>query len=406
MRRSQPSIRGLTAAGAALLLSLGGTARAGLLDLLGGERETVGPFEISAHESSHWVGAWETRVQTTHYSIRHRGRMVSLTTPASTGGDAAHPERRFNAVVSFPSAQPALLVNAGYPYAASHFHLLRDDGGKLRVDYVGPVSSDIGNSAEDWAPPQWLEQQPRAVDPAPALFGRIHLEGGRWLIAGLFALLDTHTLSVHRLPFPPQRAYGSRILLRSPDGLSFVRLATGGDYPVKAHLIVFSLNSAQSYSLPIDAQRMRHSQLDDLYNPQWLDHHFEWRRDATHGDRLTERAAFTRLPLAGRIEGGPTGTEYHLENVDPAMETHFLRYVEQQFGGRRITHDDPAAIGDDGQRPLEHWRYIVVGETTIAMVYIGYSGELHVWRQRGPDTAIIDTVAAPFDAAVRAGKFD
>ena len=70
------SLRKAAAAGAVLLISMGGAAKAGLLGLFGGDggdTQAVGPFEITTHRSAHWVGAWETRAHTVRYSIRYRG---------------------------------------------------------------------------------------------------------------------------------------------------------------------------------------------------------------------------------------------------------------------------------------------------------------------------------------------
>lgn len=383
-------LRAAAIAGTTLLISAAGTARAALPGL-GGPKETIGPFELTEHESSHWVGAWETKTKTLTYSIRYRGEKVRI-------GE----ETRFNCVVSFPSATPALLVNAGYPYGKSRYHLLREEAGVLRIDDVGPVA--IPGDTEDWAPVEWLDQQPSAQreERPSAILGRKRMSGGRYLVAGLYAVLDTQTLAIHRLPVPPEHPYWSQIVARSPDGRSIVRVAPGGEPPIAAYLVVQEFAAGHSYALPIDTRRMRYAAFDEVLQAQWIDHHFEWKSRKGSAPRLVERTSFRPLPIRGSLSPANDGDEYVIEGAAEQFGERFLRFVEQRFGGRRLKPGDPQAARLDGGETNDEWLYVAIGDNTLAIQSV--DGRFAVWKHRGPDAGLVARVSAAFEKELNRGS--
>lgn len=376
-------LRAAALAGTALLAGVGGVARAGLLG--GGPKESIGPFELTPHESSHWVGVWETKVKTVTWSIRFRGEAVRI------GG-----ETRFNTVVSFPTATPALLVNAGYPYDKSRYHLLRDEGGKLRIEDVGPVQ--VPGDGGNWAPVEWLDDQPTQEWTNGPILGRLPMSGGRYLIAGLYAILDTQTLAIHRLPMPPEHPYTQKIVARSPDGRSFVRMSHGGEPPVAGYLVVQEFAAGHSYALPVDSHRMRYTSFNDISKPEWIAHHFEWKTKAGTAARLVERASFKPLPFRGEFGSGPGGEDYSIEDVGAEFGQRFIRFLEQRYKGRRVKATDPEAARPDGGPPVEYWYYVAIGDTTLAIQSV--DERFAVWRLRGPDEGLVRKVCEAFEKEV------
>lgn len=285
---SHPSIagRGAVLMGvAALLLGAAQSARAGVAGALGlgASDDRVGPFEINLHHGSHWVGHWESKTHTVRYSIRHRGKRVEL--PAAPGpmGEDRGTERRFDLLLAIDGSRPALIVGTGGMQYAHNLWLLFDQAGELRSERMGPERGDVPGTIE------WLDGTPIELTPAKERVKAPRLSGGRWLLPGRYAVLDTQALAIHRLAEPTVPVYGTGVLWRSPDDGCFVRDGGGGTEPLD-YLVVFDIVRGTSEALPLDPQRMPHGR-EEFTSLPWLQRHFEWVARKDGGFRLVARAA-------------------------------------------------------------------------------------------------------------------
>lgn len=357
--------------------------------------ERVGPFEVVTHTLGYVAGYNEGRLRratTEEYSVRHRGAPLAVTGPASNFGDSTAAYDRVNAVVTFPAAEPALVVNVGDPNNRSAFVLLRERGGRVAVT---PLGEGSGGVAAEWAdrPPGDTE---RTRDVA---VHRARLAGGRWLLLGDAAVLDTRTLTAHRLAAPPQSATlhpFARPLGVAPDGGSLVRLGAGTQPDSLGHdpplLLVFPFDGGAPDLLPVDRRTMRYGTWEDI-DPAWVAHHFAWTRGADGRDHLVRRPTFVPLPHQGRLLGDAGTPSYQIPSARPALLPAFVAFLEREFGAERLG----AAAGGAPSSVRIRGR--------VVNVAYGDDG-VSAWADFGTDGALTAEIARHFDAALRTGAYD
>ena len=351
--------------------------------------EPVGPFEIVTHTTRYLYGWNEGKIRegtTEHYSVRYRGEPVRFTGKAGMFGDDSLAYERMNAIVTFPAREPVVLVNVGDPNNSSFFYLLREQNGGFEPEYV---ADSHGSISVDW------------LDPGPAGAGtvreislhRARLEGGRYLLVGQYAVLDTETLTTHRFEYHKGASINQfkPALELSPDRTSFVRFGYAEDNsPI---LVVFDFVAPASYALPIDRRRMRFTLWEEM-DLAWLHHHFEWRREPGAHDRLVERA-FTPLPYRGYRRQDPYGDpyrEYNLNGVSPEMRDTLIGFIVRAFDGER----QPDSPGGSAS--------VRIGGKLVHIT--AHDDELGVWMDRGQDATLVDQIADRFDAELATGKHD
>jgi hypothetical protein len=245
--------------------------------------ETVGPFEVGTAVSGFYRShGTEAFAASSRFRISHGGSPI-----------AGLEDVRAAAVVGGPT--PSLLVEAVDETGSGSCRLVTGEGGRPRVDPVGPGGIALRNAAP-------VTSDASAFKRAKALtLAAGWLDTETFRAPGLYLLDDVVFDSAARTTRTV--ASDSSFSLHagvpplgvSPDGRSMVRFGyteSSTDHPA---LVVASLDGGPVYALPIDRARMRYPSGDEL-DPDWVLHHFEWRRVSGEADRLVERAAFTPLP--------------------------------------------------------------------------------------------------------------
>lgn len=354
--------------------------------------EVFGPFEVVTHTYRFMTGWNEGRLGTgtgENYSLRHRGKPFAFEGKAGMWGDQTFRYEVFNSAVTFPSPEPAVLLNVGDPNNTNFYYLVREEGGKAAAQYLGQSSGGV--SAE------WLDPPPGAVPEEKDVgLHRGRLEGGRWLLLGEHTVLDTRTLRGHALV--PAKGFSVNqfkpAIAMSPDGGNFVRFGYSMESSSAPMLAVYEIESGASYTLPVDPARMRYNDWPEI-DAAWLDHHFEWRKAEGGRLRLAERAGFTPLPYRGSLKLDPLDgyREYNLQPVRPEMRDRVIAFLEREYG---------AKLQPRGQ--YETSDTFLVGERKIYVMQNG--GALGVWMDRGTDTRLVEDFAKRFDAVLATGELD
>src|SRR5262245_8996616 len=104
------------------------------------EREALGPFELVTHTHRYLTGynEGELRLATTEsYSLRHAGKPFTFVGRAGMDGETTATYTRVNALVTFPSPEPVVVVNVGDPNNTSFYYLVRERGGDAVAEYLG-----------------------------------------------------------------------------------------------------------------------------------------------------------------------------------------------------------------------------------------------------------------------------
>jgi len=375
---------------AAAVLAIGAAALYGWSKKVPDKIEVVGPFEVVTHTSRYATG-WNTgdlgTATTEHYSLRFRGKSFAFEGQAGMWGDETKRYKAFNSIITFPTAEPAVVVNVGDPINANFFYLVREEGGKAVAQYLGKSSGGV--SAE------WLD--PPADDVLEVKNIALHrgdLEGGRWLLLGENTVLDTRSLKNY--PIQPAEDFSPNnfkpILAVSPDNRSFVRYGYShheSDYPM---LGVFEIESGSSYLLPIHKAWMRYNDWVEI-DSAWLDHHFEWKKAEDGHYRLMERAGFKPLPYTGRLTNHHGHREYKLQPVKPEMRDRFIAFLESEYGAR-IQPRTPHSTSDE----------FLVGQKKISVMLSENS--LGIWMDVRTDNQFVEEIARKFDGVLATRTLD
>ena len=354
------------------------------------EVERLGPFELITHTHRYLTGynegdlRWAT---TESYSLRYDGEPFEFDGKAGMEGEASTRYSGVNALITFPSAEPAVIVNVGDPNNTSFFYLVRERGGGAVAEYLG---QGRGGVSAEWldTPP---EESPAVTDIA---VHRGRRSGGRFLLLGQSAVVDVASLKA----YPVSPAYGAWVnpfkppMGLSPDRASFVRWGSAsGDAEL---LVVFDFVSDASYTIPIDRKRMRYNGWEEV-DRAWLDHHFEWRPVPGGHERLVVRDGFVPLPYRGELhadEYDPTYLEYELVRVSPEMEAELVGFLEQQLGAHSEGRDAGGTLT------------LRIGSHAVRV--LRDDDEVSVFEDRGGDPSAVRDVARRFDAALATGAYD
>lgn len=341
--------------------------------------ETIGPFELVTHSTGR-----RGRPSMEWFSVRHRGQPFVLRGKAGMYRDREADYDTFNSAITFPSTEPAIVVNAGDPINGGSFYLLRERNGAVDAQFVGP--SHGGVSAELLG----LPAKPRQVPvPRNVTTRRARLEGGRWVLLGDYCVLDTQTLTGY--PFAEAKDgslnQSAAPLAMSPDQRSVVRIGTES-YPKDGmRLLVFDFVASSSYVLPIDQVLMRVSRWEDI-DRAWLDHYFEWQHEDGRADRLVQRTGVTPLPYKGRLTVNPSDgyREYRVAPVSPAMRDVLVAFVKREFQAAAV----PPEGGPDAPVLLKSGELVV----TVSR----HDDEVVVYMSRDQGgTKLVAEIARRFD---------
>jgi hypothetical protein len=355
-------------------------------------REPSGGFEIVTHTLRYTTGWNEGDIRTAtteNYSLRYRGKPFTFEGRAGMFGDTTAVYETLNAVLTFPTTEPAFVVNVGDPNNTSFFYLIREANGKPVAEYLAESS---GGVSADWLdPPAGGSTAARDI-----AVHRARLEGGRWLLLGQFCVLDVQTLKAYA--FEPQpgtslNEFKSAIAM-SPDRKSFVRFGYGespGNVPL---LVVFDFVAGSSYTLPIRRTLMRYNDWEEI-DAAWLDHYFEWRRADGADDQLVQRADAKPLPYHGSLSVDPNDGyhEYDLVPARVALRDTLVAFLQRELGGERLP-SAPDASADS----------LRIGGRVVYVMFT--DGKVAVWMSRDVDSRLVAEIAQRFDAALQSGVYD
>jgi hypothetical protein len=357
--------------------------------------EPLGPFGLVTHRTRFRYGWNEgmSRMGTDeHYSLRYKGEPFSFIGKAGMPGSDTARYQYLNSLITFPSPEPAVVVNVGDPNNASFYYLVREVNGTAVAEHIGDGSGEVSAS--------WLDpQSDNTAGVADIALHRGRMKGGRFLLLGRYTVLDTRDLSVHHLA-PHDGAFENQFkppLAMSPDQTSFVRWGSGDSPENQPILIVFDFVAGTSYVLPVDRSTMRYNDWEEI-DREWLDHYFEWRMGTEGHDHLVARSGVTPLPYRGQLSGSPDDSyrEYRLLPVNSAMKDTLAAFIEREMGGVR-------------QPPAPQFgESVIVFKLGEKIVFVSsHEDYASVYSDRDTDSgrAIVD-IARRFDEELKTRKHD
>jgi hypothetical protein len=354
--------------------------------------ETVGSFEIVTHSRRNKSGEGTTE----HFSVRWKGEELTFTGTQGMFGHGPRTYRAANAVVTFPTPQPAFVVNVGDPLTGTFFFLVREVGGRAKAEPLGPDELIFA----DWIDP------PRGdtVTVREYPMRRTHLAGGTLLLLGRWIVLDTRTLRSYGL-----RPHGGAQPISvvppgtlSPDRRSFARPASGPDRAPL--LLVHTYAAGVSYTLPIDRRVMRFTDLGEI-DRGWLDHHFQWRSVDGGPERLVPREGVAPLPYHVRRYLKDDTPSFEILPVKPEMKDTLIAFLQREMDAVVLFRDEPRAPGERSDASLR------IEEEVVFVRFLspwsaGGDPRVVVLAQTGAAPDLVTRIADRFDAELRTGRHD
>jgi hypothetical protein len=342
--------------------------------------ETIGPFEVDTVGRYFYNTNESDRlaVEAT-FRVRYKGQPVPDVNSVAT-------------IALVGASKPILFVTLSEPGDESPCVLLGDEGGSPRVQRVEGCGASV--RARLLTSDQKRFVAARDYTPLPGWIDRISFaEPGLFQLDA--AVLDTRTLATAKFLFPEESGPNTSIqpLGLSPDERSFIWLARGSDE--EPRLGVTEWRASRSYVLPIDRSRMRYNTEEGL-DPDWVSHHFEWKRQSDGLDALIERANFVPLPFRGDLTLGKA-RGYHSYTLRPGAEA--LRDAVVDMLTRSL-NGEPVS-GESG----EYQRRVRVRGQEVAIAVIGTPSYVYVSMGSG-DPQIMSAVAASVDAELATRRYD
>ena len=344
--------------------------------------ESIGPFEVDTVADYFYSVSDSSRLAANAtFRVRYRGQPL-----------AQLPESKFVSTVA--GSRPALFVVAIDAHDGAPCTLIADQDGAAQIQTITgcgtPVDVNMltSNQAHFTAA--------RSHSPLDGWIDRLSFAR-----PGLFqldaAIVDTRDLTLRQFVFPESARPDAGVppLDLSPDERSFVWLAQG--YDERPRLGVTNWYTGESYLIPIDRARMRFNTASTL-DPDWIRHHFQWKRGAEGTDVLAERANFTVLPYKGHLELGKPG-EYQAYTLRPGGEglrTAIVDLLVREPGGERIAGE-----------PDPFQQRVRLGGKTFSVWIVGSPSSVSVSMDAPQgEPQIMSAVGAKLDAALASGKYD
>jgi hypothetical protein len=321
--------------------------------------------------------------------LRYRSRPFAFAGKAPVHGDEARWYDTPTAVITFPSPEPALVVVVGEPPDAGFYYLVRERDGEAVIRFLGPTCGGV--SAD------WLDAPIGAARLERDLYCyRGRLAGGRRLLLGNLAVLDTRSLESFALRMPEGLALDNLKppIALSPDAGSFVRLAFSPD-PVRApHLAVFEIGSGAVSAVPVDRSRMRYHDTQGI-DVTWLDHHFVWATAPDGRLVLAERPNFTPFPYQGTLSPRtPEGyRSYDLQPVKPRMLERLVTFLQDEFHAECLPRDAHSVS-----------EVLRIGPDEVHVMLL--EDRLGVLMYNKTDSRWVEEIAGRFDALLCTGELD
>src|SRR3954453_12100992 len=159
--------------------------------------EKIGSLELVTHTGADLAGWNEGKVRwrtSEYYSLNYRGRKFTFEGRPWPYRNQMVRYSSFNALITFPSKLPAIVVNVGDAINGSFYYLIRDVNGAPQATLLNEGSGGV--SAE------WLGADPsRSPRVSNIMLHRGRMEGGRFLLLGDYCVLDTETLESFRFEY-------------------------------------------------------------------------------------------------------------------------------------------------------------------------------------------------------------
>ncbi len=322
--------------------------------------------------------------------MRYKGQPFVIHGKSGMFGDDSASYEEFNSLITFPSPEPAVVVNVGDPNNSSFYYLVREHTGAATVEYLAQGSSQV--SAE------WLDPGPKdSTTITNIALHRGRMEGGRYLLLGERVVLDVQTLKTYPVR-EHDGAYPNQFkppISFSPNRTSFVRFGSGESPENKPVFIVFDFVANTSYTLPVDRSVMRYNSWEEM-DQAWFDYYFEWKPVSGGHDRLVVRQGVVPLPYKGQLsidQHDSTYIEYNLLPVKPEMQEIVVSFIAKEFGGKR--------------QPLAQYSTtpsLLVGVDTVHVLL--NDDQVGAFMDRGRNPQIIRDIARRFDTMLATRQYD
>ncbi|MEQ1689741.1 MAG: hypothetical protein ABMA00_00535 [Gemmatimonas sp.] len=285
----------------------------------------------------------------------------------------------------------ALLVQVTDDAGEGQCLLITEDGSKATSTSIGTCYGNIPG-------------EPLTADSAVYHAARQRGDAGGWIdqtsfaVPGLYlvnnTVVDSRTLEFHPVvdSEDARRVASVPPVSVSPDERSFVWISADGSDPTV--IGVSDWKSGTSYTLPVDASRMRFRDRDDV-DPQWVSHHFVWIRDGAGIARLTARSTFTPLPYRGSFVPGREGavTQYTLSPGGAALRQAMVDVLIAKLGAVRLPDE------------LNGFYIVLTIDGKRVMATVGGGVSFSMGQGTG-DPALMTKLASTLDAELATGKHD
>jgi hypothetical protein len=361
--------------------------------------EPLGPFGLVTHFTRYRYGWNEGQVRTgtdEHYSLQYKGQPFSFDGKSGMFGDDTMHYEEMNSLITFPSPEPAVVVNVGDPMNSSFYYLVHEVNGAAVAEYIAAGSGGVSA--------QWLDPADESTRVANITLHRGRMEGGRYLLLGDWTVLDTQILKAWTFTYVPDVSHNQfkPPMEMSPDRRSFVRWgsASSDNHPA---LIVYDFMTPSSYYLTLERGLHRFNSWEEV-DLAWLHHYFEWKKGADGFDRLVARTGVTPLPYHGSISGSPSDSykEYRLLPVTTAMKDTLAAFIEREMGGVR-------------QPPAPQFTSdVIVLKVGESIVYVSdHEDHASVYNERDNTGAtgnrgsrVVEEIGRRFDEELKTRKYD
>ena len=396
------------------------------------------PFELTREK--HSTAAWNTggRNEWWTYQVRWRGQPLRFTAPEHRyPGDPGAPETFTHCSEGWGLGRTtasdgakkgrvvaeALLVNLGPdPNNAPRWFLLEEKAGKLEATWLASTASDDPPVWQVWGPSQArpLPERESGVYHQAAGLGLVPLrrwlaglalpaeDPPRYLLVGTTALVEVATRRVHALVAPGQEAQRPTSVRTfplglSPDGRSFLFLATRGEEQSGLEQVALATGEARWLPLDWKARHARHS-LD--LTRAWVEAALAWRAEAPDGPAWASWREGARYPAwAGRLNtDGPT-SHYELEGYAAGILPEAVALLRRDLGATvgPVGADTPLDPGEAAHRLALDGVALRLGWSRQHGLYL-YADEPKGADDRRTNAAIAK-VAGAIDGALRAGRW-
>jgi hypothetical protein len=359
--------------------------------------QTFGPWEIATVADGFYdyqtSDGFRDLATSARFLVKHNGNRVTIDGTSEYGDNLRVRFDRAESVALLPGAPDGLLVRAATDLDTGPIYLVETRGDHVRVelvsqglplDEVPPVTNDTARF-----------HRARRTRVAPGTIDRTTFaEPGVYYFHD--ALLTTQPPSVRRFTTSSEVTLDPNVrpLGISPDGRTFARLGFDDDGTNRV-LVTTDVETGATETVPIDAPRTRLGAVAAL-DPGWLQHYYDWRRDAHVGYRLVARENVVPLPYRGTVTmSSGAHREYYVEPAGKPMLDALVAFLREELGATR-TKDDEAALGH---------RMTVEGQH-LNVIHDERAHRVGIYMNHGTDSKLVVKIGELFDLALATGRYD